>query len=127
MNSQRNAVGWFEIYVDDLPRAQAFYEKVFEIQLQKLPDTNLDVEMLMFNGDGDRPGAAGALVKMEGTGGGMGGTIVYFTCEDCAQEESRVAPGGGSVFKTKFSIGQYGFISLVKDTEDNVIGLHSMR
>ena len=24
-----NAVSWFEIYVQDMPRAKAFYEKVF--------------------------------------------------------------------------------------------------
>jgi predicted enzyme related to lactoylglutathione lyase len=24
-----NPVGWFEIYVDDMPRAKAFYETVF--------------------------------------------------------------------------------------------------
>jgi predicted enzyme related to lactoylglutathione lyase len=29
--------------------------------------------------------------------------------------------------KDKFSIGQYGFIALVTDTEGNVIGLHSMK
>ena len=29
--------------------------------------------------------------------------------------------------KDKSSIGQYGFIALVTDTENNVIGLHSMR
>ncbi|MBM4231128.1 MAG: VOC family protein, partial [Gammaproteobacteria bacterium] len=28
MNS--NPVGWFEIYVQDMPRAKAFYEAVFQ-------------------------------------------------------------------------------------------------
>ena len=31
-----NPVGWFEIYVQDMPRARAFYESVFAVQLQKL-------------------------------------------------------------------------------------------
>lgn len=53
--------------------------------------------------------------------------IVYFNCEDCAVEESRVAAAGGRVFKPKFSIGQYGFVALVHDTEGNLIGLHSLR
>jgi predicted enzyme related to lactoylglutathione lyase len=34
---------------------------------------------------------------------------------------------GGSVMKDKFSIGQYGFISLVNYTKANVIALHSMK
>jgi len=34
---------------------------------------------------------------------------------------------GGSIHKKKFSIGQYGFISLAIDTEGNMFGLHSMK
>ena len=30
-----NAVGWFEIYVDNMDRAQTFYEGVFKIKLDK--------------------------------------------------------------------------------------------
>jgi predicted enzyme related to lactoylglutathione lyase len=56
--------------------------------------------------------------------GGLG-TLVYFICTDCAVEESRVVGAGGSVERPKFSIGPYGFIALVKDTEGNLIGLHS--
>jgi hypothetical protein len=29
------------------------------------------------------------------------------------------------MFKEKFSIGQYGFIALIFDTEGNMVGLHS--
>jgi uncharacterized protein len=33
---------------------------------------------------------------------------------------------GGQVYAAKQSIGQYGFISLLIDTEGNLIGVHSM-
>ena len=33
----------------------------------------------------------------------------------------------GRVMKPKTSIGQFGFIALVFDTEGNLFGLHSMR
>ena len=36
-------------------------------------------------------------------------------------------PASGRVMKDKFAIGPHGFISLVYDTEGNVIGLHSMK
>ena len=75
----------------------------------------------------DGAGASGALVRMEGCPSGGNSTLVYFTCGDCAVEAGRVAPNGGSVFKEKFSIGPYGFIALVLDTEGNMIGLHSMQ
>jgi predicted enzyme related to lactoylglutathione lyase len=29
--------------------------------------------------------------------------------------------------KDKFSIGQYGYIALMTDTEGNTVGLHSMK
>ena len=56
-----------------------------------------------------------------------GSTLVYFMTEDCAVEESRVAKAGGRIDKKKFSIGQYGFITLAVDTEGNMFGLHSMK
>lgn len=63
---------------------------------------------------------------MKGKDSGVGGTIIYFTCADCAQETARAAQNGGQIVRDKFSIGPYGFISLVLDTEGNMIGLHSM-
>ena len=67
----------------------------------------------------------GTLVKMEGMPSG-GSTLVYFGCNDCAVEESRVVAAGGRIERSKMSIGEHGFISLVVDTEGNMIGLHSM-
>jgi uncharacterized protein len=58
---------------------------------------------------------------------GGNSTLVYFSCDDCAIEARRAAENGGAVFKEKFSIGTYGFIALITDTEGNMIGLHSMR
>jgi predicted enzyme related to lactoylglutathione lyase len=64
---------------------------------------------------------------MEGKDSGSGGTIIYFSCADCAVEAGRAAQHGGKVVKEKFSIGDYGFISFVEDTEGNMIGLHSIK
>ncbi|MCA1763853.1 MAG: hypothetical protein LC664_12800 [Flavobacteriales bacterium] len=58
---------------------------------------------------------------------GAGGTLVYFACEDCATETSRVANAGGKVLQEKFKIGDHGFCSIVMDTEGNTVGLHSMK
>ena len=75
----------------------------------------------------DKPGCPGALVKMEGKDSGGGGTMIYFVCEDCAVEVPRAAGHGGRVERSKFSIGKYGWIAFVNDTEGNRIGLHSMK
>lgn len=123
----KNPVGWFEIYVRDMARARKFYESVFQMRLEKLGPA--DLEMWAFPMEQDVWGAAGALVKMEGfpAGGTSNSVLVYFSCVDCAVEESRVPGAGGKIQRNKMSIGEYGFISLVFDTEGNMIGLHSMK
>lgn len=120
-----NPVGWFEIYVQDMARAKAFYEVVFQTKLDQLK--NPDMEMWGFPAAMDKWGAGGALVKRDGVASGCNSTVVYFSCEDCATEEKRVASAGGKVHVEKMSIGEYGFISLVVDTEDNLFGLHSLK
>lgn len=126
-DSPRNPVGWFEIYVQDLDRAKSFYEKTLKVSLEKLPSPDPDLEMLAFPMQDDKPGAPGTLVKMKGKDSGGGGVLIYFTCDDCAVEAARAGESGGKVVKEKFSIGDYGFISFVEDTEGNMIGLHSCK
>lgn len=127
---KRNPVVWFEIYVQDMPRAKAFYEAVFQDSLEALknpdPVSFPDMEMWAFPMSMEDSGAAGALVKMAGCPSG-GSTLVYFSCEDCAVEAERAAAHGGKIFKGKMSIGEHGFIAMVVDTEGNMIGLHSMQ
>lgn len=123
-----NPVAWFEIYVDDLARAKQFYESVLSVNLDVLSDPNdTSIEMLAFPSDMEKYGASGALVKMEGVKSGRNSTLIYFACEDCAVEESRVEAAGGRIQKPKVSIGEFGFISLAIDTECNMFGLHSMK
>ncbi len=133
--SKLNPVGWFEIYVQDMPRAKAFYEAMLDTTLTHLPTSSPEswpeLEMWTFPMPEDCStqlyGAAGSLVKMAGCPSGGNSTLVYFKCEDCAVETARAAANGGGIFKDKMSIGEHGFIALVTDTEGNVVGLHSMK
>jgi len=120
-----NPVGWFEIYVDDMQRAKAFYEGVFGAQLSRLEGP--DLEMWAFGMDPNAAGAPGALVKMKGFAAGANSVIIYFKCADCAVEAAKAKQCGGKVQKEKMSIGPHGHIALVTDTEGNMIGLHSMQ
>ncbi len=126
----QNSVVWFEIYVQDMARAKAFYEAVFQCSLNPLPNPDgsafPDMEMLAFPSSMEHYGATGTLVKMPGCPSGGGGTMVYFGCADCGVEAARAAASGGRIFRDKWSIGPHGFIALVNDTEGNLIGLHSM-
>jgi uncharacterized protein len=127
MIMNNNPVTWFEIYVQDLDRAKDFYESVFQIQLENLNSPEPDAEMWSFPMNMGDTGASGSLVKMAGVPSGGCSTLIYFSCDDCAVEEGRVKEFGGRIQKAKTSINQYGFISLVFDTEGNMFGLHSMQ
>jgi predicted enzyme related to lactoylglutathione lyase len=135
---QGNPVVWFEIYVNDMARAKAFYESMLGVTLEVMPSPTADMdeagmEMWSFPMVKDAavamstPGAGGMLVKMEGFAPGRGGTLVYFGCEDCGATAAKAAGCGGQIINDKMSIGPHGFIALVADTEGNTIGLHSMR
>jgi uncharacterized protein len=122
-----NPITWCEIYVQDMGRAKSFYESVFQVTLEKLDNPNLDspeLEMWAFPMAMDKVGASGALVKMDGVPSGGSGTILYFHCDEISVELERVVTAGGKIHTPKESIGQYGFMALVVDTEGNMIGLH---
>lgn len=121
----KNPVGWFEIYVQDMRRAKAFYETVFQVTLQPIRSEGL--ELWSFPQSFEHYGATGALARMEGVPSGGNSTLVYFSCEDCSVEAQRVEGAGGRIMRPKTSIDKYGFIALAYDTEGNLIGLHSMK
>ena len=121
--SERNPVGWFEIYVQDMARAKAFYSAVFGYTFTRL-ESPIDLWAFPMQPGG---GAPGALAKIDGCGPSGNNVIIYFSCDDCAVEADKAAAAGGQIHKRRFSIGQYGYIALITDTEGNMIGLHSMK
>jgi uncharacterized protein len=125
----KNPFTWVEIYVEDMSRAQKFYETVLQIQMIPMqpPGDFGDLEMLSFPCAEGGHNISGALCKTSDMKPGAGGTLVYFTCEDCAIEAARVESAGGKVLQGKFPIGEHGFCSIFMDTEGNTIGLHSMK
>ena len=130
---QQNPVRWFEIYVQDMARAKKFYESVLSLKLAQLtPPESMSqpnapkFDLWAFPMEKDKVGSGGALVYMQGFPSGGNSTIIYFGCNDCSVEASKVVKAGGRIEKDKFSIAPYGFIALVYDTEGNMIGLHSM-
>ncbi|WP_371157841.1 VOC family protein [Jannaschia sp. 2305UL9-9] len=121
-----NAIVWFDLFVDDIARATAFYEAVLARKLEPMEDPTGESEMMSFPADMNSYGAAGALTKAAHGRPGPGGTVIYFASQDTAVEEARVAQAGGVVIRPKFSIGEFGWVSLCQDTEGNIFGLNSM-
>ncbi len=117
-----NPVQWCEIAATDLERAKAFYTKVFglEFQMMEMPDA----KMYMF-GSSDKVGSSGSLVKSAENTPSTDGTIIYFECEDCGVEASKVEEAGGKLIVPKTDIGEFGFFAQFIDTEGNRLGIHS--
>ncbi|MBE9113608.1 VOC family protein [Nodosilinea sp. LEGE 07298] len=121
-----NAIGWFDIYVEDMDRAVRFYEHVLGQKLEQIVDPTGETQMMSFSANMEAYGASGALVKSKHSRPGVGGTMVYFSVEDCSVQESRIIAANGKIVRSKFSIGEFGWLTLCVDTEGNMFGLNSM-
>jgi uncharacterized protein len=121
-----NAIGWFDIYVEDMDRAVKFYERVLGQKLEQIVDPTGETQMMSFPTNMEAYGASGALVKSKHARPGVGGTMVYFSVEDCSVQESRIISANGKIVRPKFSIGEFGWVTLCVDTEGNMFGLNSM-
>ena len=119
-------VGWFEIPVNDMDRAIAFYEKVFDCKLTK--HVMGDFQMAWFPVSEDGKGAEGSLVyhKEFYETSDRAGTLIYFSCADCEVELARVEDSGGKIQYSKRLIApDIGFMGVFLDSEGNRIAVHS--
>jgi hypothetical protein len=123
MSTEKNPVGWFEIPVIDMERAKGFYEYVFSMKLEE-HQMGSDC-MAWFPMKDGVDGATGSLIEGEGYTPSLEGVLIYFTAPDIDAALSRAKEKGGAVIAEKFSIGEYGFVALIQDSEGNRVGLHS--
>lgn len=123
----KNPFTWVEIYVEDMSRAQNFYEEVLQIKMlpMETPGGFGDLEMVSFPWNEHEGNISGALCKTKDFKPGSGGILVYFASEDCAIETERVLSSGGQVKQQKERIGEHGYCSICIDTEGNTIAFHS--
>jgi uncharacterized protein len=120
---KNNAVNWFEIMVADFDRAKAFYETILADSMDVVEG---EFKMALFPAEYDK-GVGGCLSLMKGWEPGEGGTLVYLNVEgDLDGVLSRIPAAGGEVIKPRTDIAPHGFIGILRDTEGNVVGLHSM-
>ena len=119
----KNVVNWFEIPVSDMSRAKKFYESLLGVGLQDLPMQGMQLSSFPMVQGGEY--ATGALAQSENHVPSANGTTVFFACKDVNDQLGRVEGLGGKVVVPKTSIGEYGFIAHVIDSEGNKIALHS--
>ena len=122
-----NAVSWFEIPTTDLPRAQRFYEAIFDIQM--IPLDTPQIQMRMFPLENPM-NVGGALVRHPDfyKSSATDGPLVYLNANPDVQIVlDRIEAAGGKVLVPKTQISpEYGHMAVFIDTEGNRIALHSV-
>jgi predicted enzyme related to lactoylglutathione lyase len=120
----KNAINWFEIPSRDLDRSVPFYEKTLGVTLKReifggLPHAVFPIES-------PDSGVAGALVTGPHLAPGAG-VVIYLEAPDGVTAcLARAKAAGASVVMPHTSIGENGWIAIIRDQEGNQIGLHSM-
>lgn len=125
MDNTTNSLNWFEIAVDDLARAQKFYETVFGITLDPMDFPNM--QMRAFPGDGMNGKVGGALVKSAMHKPSATGAVIYLNANpDLAPALARVEKAGGKVMMPKTQISpEIGYMAFFTDSEGNAVAMHS--
>lgn len=120
-------VGWFEIPANNMERAMAFYEEVFDCKLERHQLGPID--MAWFPWNHEMGGAGGSLVKTEEHyQPSKHGVLVYFSSGDVKEELARIPKAGGQVLQGKTLISEeIGYMALFMDSEGNRIALHSLK
>ncbi|MBV9171326.1 MAG: VOC family protein [Chloroflexi bacterium] len=117
-----NPSHWFEIPVNDLARASAFYAAVVGAELR--PVHQGEYRMAWFAGDFGAQGSVGALIHGPGRSPGKSSAMVYLTVPDVDQALETVRQHGGSVVMPT-TRGEFGAIAHFEDSERNVVVLFS--
>lgn len=114
----------FEIPVDDLERAQKFYESVFGWKMDRLPG----MEYLMIGTTlvdesylPKEPGAInGAMMKRQHP---INFPVITINVPDIDEAMKNVKKMGGEIVRGKTQVWTVGYAAYFKDTEGNIIGL----
>jgi len=120
-----NPVNWFEIAVNDLGRAKAFYEAVLGVEFMHMEMGPAKMEMFPFNPEA--PGAAGALIQTDGYTPSHEGAVIYFSVDDIEATLKKVGGKGGKTLQEKMEIGATGTSVLgVSSSAQGGVGLDTM-
>ena len=123
----QHAISWFEIPSTDLDRATKFYETIFVVQLIAMDTPNIRMRLFPLE---DMSGIGGAVVDSGGfhKPSLTDGPLIYLNGNpDVQLILDKVEAAGGKIMVPKTEISpEYGYMTVIIDTEGNRIGLHSV-
>ena len=113
---------YFEIPVQDIDRAVAFYEAIFAISMEReVIDGN---QYAHFPAVDAGPGISGSLAQGESYLPSRAGTRIYLNVFSIDETLALVTTHGGNILYPKTDNGQYGSVAEFADSEGNCIALH---
>lgn len=119
-----HALDWFEIPVQDLERAQRFYETLLGAPLRREQIGESALAVFPYR----ESGVGGCLMAGPGTPApSASGTLVYLNAEPSLDAAlARVERAGGRIATPKVQLpGDMGVFAHVTDSEGNRVGLHA--
>jgi predicted enzyme related to lactoylglutathione lyase len=123
-----NVIGWFEIPVTDMERAEKFFCRVLDLKEMNKMEMG-GARMAFFPYADGQSFVSGALVHHETSQPSDKGILIYFnTGEDLTPFLEKVEPAGGKVLipKTKIT-DDIGYFAQFLDTEGNRLAFHSRK
>jgi len=110
----------FDISAEDTERAKAFYEKLFNWKIEKMPGP-MDYSMIYTNDLKGVPGIGGGLSKRDP--GMPAGIVNYIGVESINKVLEQVVVLGGKILLPVQAVPGYGLLAVCTDTEDNIFGV----
>lgn len=112
-----------ELQTPDLARAKAFYSALFDWKLTDVPVPGADMVYTLVEVDG---GTGGGMVTPP-DGGAPAQWQAYVSVDDIETYTTRAQELGATVLQAPMRIGEYGWMSLIKDPTGATLALWQTR
>ena len=113
-----NAVIHFELMSKEPEKVSAFYSKVFDWNVNHVPEINYRI--VETGGEG---GINGGIVKPDKPGPWPGNMLFYILVDDLAAYRKKVVAAGGRIQVEEHKVPGMGKFSLFTDPEGRMMGL----
>ena len=126
MDKNTNSLNWFEIPATDISRAQKFYETVFAVTMEPMPEM-MGMKMIGFPAEMGSGKANGAIAQSGQHKPSADGVVIYLNANPQIQPVvDRVEAAGGKVVMPTIEISpEIGKMAFIIDSEGNKIGIHA--
>jgi len=120
----KSMLNWFTIPCTDFDRAVAFYSDIFANDMIRMKDS-LGNDMAVFFDPAD--GMPGAVSNDPNLKAGGDGPRIYLDANGIIDDVlERIVKAGCDIVKPSTAIPNVGNIAYFRDTESNIVGLHSV-